>query len=153
MLGANTLAVHVVHLHADEIERLAASGATAVTCPRSNAYLGVGTAPLPALVAAGVPIALGTDSLATTPDLDLFAEMAALRRMHPGLEPAVILRAATQGGADALGLGAVLGSIEPGKRDLLTVVPFAADGDPYEFLCEVPERVFPLARAPHVVRP
>ena len=152
LLTPDTLVVHAVHLNPGEIERLGASGATVVTCPRSNAYLGVGTAPVPELVAAGAGLALGTDSLASAPDLDLFAEMTALRRIHPTLAPSVIVRAATRGGADALGLGAELGSIETGKSGLLTVVPFDGHGDPDEFLCSLPERVYPLARAPHEVR-
>jgi cytosine/adenosine deaminase-related metal-dependent hydrolase len=143
----STLVVHAVDLDEAEIERLGRSGATVVTCPRSNAYLGVGTAPVPALVAAGATLALGTDSLASAPDLDMFAEMAALRATHPEIPAADIVRAATQGGADALGLADSLGSIEPGKRDLLTVVPFTGGGDPYEFLCGIPEQVFPLSAA------
>ena len=58
-----------------------------------------------------------------------------------------IVVAATKGGADALGLGAELGTIEPGKRALLTVVPFGGDTDPYEHLCAIPDRVLPLAEA------
>ena len=147
--GPGTLVVHAVRLSGDEIERLGQSGATVVTCPRSNAYLGVGVAPVPALLNAGAKLALGTDSLATTPDLDLFAEMAALGSAHPGLHPSVVVRAATQGGADALGLGGHLGTIEPGKSSRLTVVPFGGDGDPFEYLCTCPETVFPLADAPY----
>ena len=147
--GPGALLIHVVHLTADEIARLGQSVATVVTCPRSNAYLGVGVAPVPALLDAGAKLALGTDSLASTPDLDLFAEMAALRRAHPGLDPAVVVHAATLGGAEALGLGDWFGTIEPGKSGRLTVVPFSGGGDPYEYLCTCPETVFPLADAPY----
>jgi cytosine/adenosine deaminase-related metal-dependent hydrolase len=147
--GPDTLLVHAVRLSADEIERLGQSGATVVTCPRSNAYLGVGVAPVPALLDAGAKLALGTDSLASAPDLDLFAEMSALRDAHPGLDPRTIVRAATQGGAVALGLADSLGTIEPGKSDRLTVVPFEIGGDPFEYLCACPETVFQLADAPY----
>ena len=150
--GPDTLVVHAVHLSRDEIERLGQSGSTVVTCPRSNAYLGVGVAPVPALLDAGVKLALGTDSLASAPDLDLFAEMSALRDAHPGLDPAVIVRAATQGGASALGLADSFGTIEPGKSSRLTVVSFGAGGDPFEYLCACPETVFPLADAPYDAR-
>lgn len=150
--GPDTLVVHAVRLNSDEIERLGQSGSTVVTCPRSNAYLGVGVAPVPALLDAGVKLALGTDSLASAPDLDLFAEMSALRDAHPGLDPAVIVRAATQGGASALGLANSFGTIEPGKSSRLTVVPFGAGGDPFEYLCACPETVFPLADAPYDAR-
>lgn len=147
--GPDTLLVHAVRLSGDEIERLGQSDATVVTCPRSNAYLGVGVAPVPALLDAGVKLALGTDSLASTPDLDLFAEMSALGDAHPGLDPRTIVHAATQGGALALGLGDSFGTIAPGKSDRLTVVPFGAVGDPFEYLCACPETVFPLADAPY----
>jgi len=146
--GPGALLIHCVHLSGGEIERLGQSGATIVTCPRSNAYLGVGLAPVPALLDAGARLALGTDSLASAPDLDLFAEMSALRDAHPGLDPAVIVRAATQGGASALGLANSFGTIEPGKSSRLTVVPFGAGGDPFEYLCSCPETVFPLTDAP-----
>lgn len=145
--GPDTLVVHAVHLSGDEIERLGRSGATVVTCPRSNAYLGVGVAPITALLEAGAKLALGTDSLATTPDLDLFAEMAALGSAHPGLDPAVVVCAATLGGAEALDLDDHLGTIEPGKSGRLTVVPFDGGGDPFEYLCTCPETVSPLADA------
>ncbi|NIM01456.1 MAG: amidohydrolase family protein [Acidobacteria bacterium] len=151
--GPNALLVHAVQLTGDEIERLGRSGATVVTCPRSNHYLDVGIAPVPALLDAGANLALGTDSLASNPDLDLFAEMAALRDTHPGLDPAKIVTAATLGGATALGLTETLGTIEPGKSARLTVVPFAATGDPLEFLCSNPQQVFPLDDAPYETRP
>jgi cytosine/adenosine deaminase-related metal-dependent hydrolase len=147
LLDTRILAVHAVDLDESEITLLGQAGATVVTCPRSNAYLGVGKAPIPELLAAGCTLALGTDSLATTETLDLFDEMAALRAAHPELAPRDIVLAATQGGADALGLGDDLGKIEPGKRALLTVVTFDpdVDGDPYEYLCSVPGLVLPLA--------
>jgi cytosine/adenosine deaminase-related metal-dependent hydrolase len=148
IVGPGALLVHCVGLGADEILRLGTSGATVVTCPRSNTYLGVGVAPVPALLDAGARLALGTDSLASAPDLDLFAEMSALRDTHPGLEPATIVRAATLGGATALGLDDSFGTIEPGKSARLVVVPFEGDGAPLDYLCSCPGTVFPLADAP-----
>jgi cytosine/adenosine deaminase-related metal-dependent hydrolase len=120
-----------------------------VTCPRSNAYLGVGATAVPALLDAGAGLALGTDSLATTPDLDMFAEMAALAKAYPELAPSIIVHAATLGGAAALGIEDTLGTIEPGKRGQLVAVPFRGGGDPLEYLCCCPETVFPLADAPY----
>ena len=147
--GPNALLVHCIRLTIDEIERLARSKATVVTCPRSNAYLGVGDAPIAALLDAGAQLALGTDSLASAPDLDLFAEMSALRDTHPDLEPRTIVRAATLGGARALGLADSLGTIEPGKSAQLVVVPFERGGDPLDHLCSCPATVYPLAAAPY----
>jgi cytosine/adenosine deaminase-related metal-dependent hydrolase len=148
LLTPRTLAVHCVRLLQQDVSRLQARGVRVVTCPRSNAYLGVGRAPLPQLLGRGIPVALGTDSLASAPDLDLFAEMAALRREHPGLTPAAVLRMATLNGAAALGLDDRLGSIERGKLARLLVVPLANDEDPLAAVCGEPAEVFHLGAAP-----
>jgi len=110
LLGPRTLAVHAIDLDASDRALLAASGATAVLCPRSNRFLGVGAPDAARLQAAGIPLALGTDSLGSSPSLSILEEAAAL-----GIDPALAIRAATQGGAHALGL-AHMGSLEPGKR-------------------------------------
>jgi len=147
-LSARTLAVHCVHLDQRDHSSLQSTRATVVTCPRSNAALGVGTAPVPELMREGIPVALGTDSLASAPDLDMFAEMCALRHEHPDLSPAAILRMATLNGARALGLADRLGSIEVGKLAELIVVPFSGETEsPFDVLCAYPERVVRLDRA------
>jgi len=119
-----------------------------VTCPRSNQRLGVGKAPVPKLLASGIPVALGTDSLASAPDLDVFTEIAHLRQDHPGIAPAAALRIATINGARALGLAKDLGTIEPGKLAALAVVGLndPAD-DPMEAVTWSSETVTPLAEA------
>jgi cytosine/adenosine deaminase-related metal-dependent hydrolase len=122
VLTPRTLAVHCIHLDHQDLTRLQARGVTVVTCPRSNQRLGVGKAPVPKLMASGIPVALGTDSLASSPDVDVFTEIAHLRQEHPGLSPAAALRIATLNGARALGLSHELGSIEVGKLALLAVV-------------------------------
>ena len=148
-LTPRTLAVHGIQLDHPDHVRLQQRGATVVTCPRSNAALGVGKAPVPALMREGIPVALGTDSLASVPDLDLFAELAALRLEHPSISPAAALRIATLNGAQALGLDSRLGSIEPGKLARLIVVPLPdAEADALETICSVPETVWALEDAP-----
>lgn len=114
LLDGRTLAVHCVQIDADDIALLARSGATVCLCPGSNRFLGVGTAPAPALLAAGVPLVLGTDSLASNPRLDLWAEMRQLTEDHPGLPPLAVLRMATSNGATLLGLEHECGSLLPG---------------------------------------
>jgi cytosine/adenosine deaminase-related metal-dependent hydrolase len=142
VLTPATLAVHCVHVGQHDISRLQARGVTVVTCPRSNAALGVGKAPVPKLLGSGIPVALGTDSLASSPDLDLFAEMAALRREHPGLAPAAVLRMATANGARALGLTGDWGTIEAGKRARFVAVPLSEpDDDPLEVVTTCPPDV------------
>jgi len=124
------------------------TGVTVVTCPRSNRRLGVGRAPVPKLLASGIPIALGTDSLASSPDVDVFTELAALREEHPGLAPAAALRIATLNGALALGLSRDLGTIEPGKLAQLAVVGLQDPADdPLEAATWSSEVVAPLEDA------
>jgi aminodeoxyfutalosine deaminase len=133
-LRSGMVAAHCVHC--DEADRalLAERGVFAVMCPRSNAALGVGTADVPALLAAGVKLALGTDSLAGVETLDLLAEAAALQRAFPSLDPAAIVRMATLGGAEALGFKD-LGVIAPGKSAALAFAPGGSDiTDPLAFL-------------------
>lgn len=148
VLGPRTIAVHCVHLDRSDHRALQRSGATVVTCPRSNTALGVGRAPIPELLREGVPVALGTDSLASAPNLDLWAEMAALRAEHAGLSAAAVLRMATLNGARALGLADRLGSIEVGKLARLVVVPLDRGADPLEALCAEPRAIFGLQDAP-----
>jgi len=86
------------------------------------------------MLAAGVRLCLGTDSLASAPTLDLLADATALRRAFPSLAAATIVEMATAGGATALGLNG-LGSMTPGKRAALAFAPASREPeDPYEFL-------------------
>jgi cytosine/adenosine deaminase-related metal-dependent hydrolase len=149
VLSQRTLAVHCVHLDQQDQSLLQAGRVTVVSCPRSNERLGVGTARIPKLLSAGVPVALGTDSLASAPDLDLFAEMAALAGTQQGLAPAAVLRMASLNGARALGLDDRLGTIEPGKLASLFVVPLPDPAaKPFEVICSNPERIYALDEAP-----
>ena len=148
VLSPATLAVHCVHVDRQDMARLQERRCTVVTCPRSNARLGVGCAPVPTIMGAGIPVALGTDSLASVPDLDLFAEMAALRSDHSKLSAAAVIRMATLNGAKALGLEQDLGSLAPGKlaRMVRVVLPSLSD-DPMETVTTCPETVEPVAAA------
>lgn len=135
VLGPGTLAVHGVQLSDAELDRLAEVGATLVTCPRSNRWVGVGDPPVARFLASGVRLAMGTDSLASAPDLNVFGELAALRRLSPDASARRLLAAATKGGAEALGLGDQLGTLEPGKRGALVAVRVAIGlTDPEEAL-------------------
>ncbi len=122
VIAAGTLAVHGVQLTDRELARMAGTGATLVTCPRSNRWVGVGPPPIGRFFTSGVRVAVGTDSLASAPDLNLFAELAAMREAAPEVPARRILQAATVAGADALGLGRELGSLQPGRRAHLVAV-------------------------------
>ena len=146
VLSSRTLVVHGVQFGAQDLSKLQARGATLVTCPRSNVRLGVGRTPVPKLLSMGIPVALGTGSLASAGDLDLFAEMASLRSEHPGLSPAAVVRMATLNGARALRLERHLGTIEVGKLAALAVVGIEDPGDdPFEAVTSGPEAASSLA--------
>jgi cytosine/adenosine deaminase-related metal-dependent hydrolase len=133
-LRPGTLVVHGVHATEGDLATLKERGATLVTCPRSNQWTGAGTPPIASFFEAGVRVAIGTDSLASAPDLNLFSELAAARRLAPGVAARDLLRAATLNGASALGFGSEYGSIERGKRAGLiavTVPPKVADVEEY----------------------
>jgi len=129
LLRKGTQLAHCVHLTEDEIDLIASSGAGVVHCPRSNAYLGAGVAPIVALLKAGASVGLGTDSAASCLTLDFFEEMRFVLAIHRAVaEDAAVLLAkdvlklATTGGAEALGLGNEIGRLEPGMRaDMIAV--------------------------------
>ena len=121
-LSERLLAVHGVQLSYRELAQLTAAGATLVSCPRSNRWVGAGDPPVERFYASGVRVAFGTDSLASVDDLNVFAEMAAIRRLSSSVPARAILESATRIGAEALGFGSEFGTIEPGKRAALLAV-------------------------------
>jgi cytosine/adenosine deaminase-related metal-dependent hydrolase len=129
LLGPETVVAHAVLVGQAEIDLLASSGASVAHCPRSNALLGCGVAPLAALQRAGVRVGLGTDGPSSALDLDGFAELRAaiLVQRATSADPSALgtaaaLRLATLGGAEALGMQDVIGSLSVGKRaDLIAV--------------------------------
>jgi cytosine/adenosine deaminase-related metal-dependent hydrolase len=122
LLSERLLAVHGVHLSYRELAQLASAGATLVTCPRSNRWVGAGNPPAGQFYASGVRVAIGTDSLASVEDLNLFSEMAQIRALGPDIPARAIVESATRIGAEALGFGEDYGTIEPGKRAALIAV-------------------------------
>jgi len=131
---ARALAVHCVQANRADLARLKSRGATVVTCPRSNVRTGVGAPPIEDFYDTGVAVAIGTDSLASAPDLNVFAELAAAHAMAPSVPPARLLDSATREGARALGFGGDYGTIEAGKRARLiavTVPPDLTDVEEY----------------------
>jgi cytosine/adenosine deaminase-related metal-dependent hydrolase len=121
-LSGRVIVVHGVHMTPADLERLAVRGTTLVTCPRSNEYTGAGRPPIQAFYNSGVPVAVGTDSLASTPDLNVLAELAAMRRIAPEVPASMLLDSATRQGARALAFDGEYGTIEPGKRARLLAV-------------------------------
>ena len=116
---------HNVHLPAAWIDALRNGGARFVLCPRSNAAHGNGAPDVTYFVDAGIPFALGTDSLASVPDLSLWSEIRCTRSLyHGGKEERdlcrELFRAATENGAAALGLAG--GILAPGTPADLVIV-------------------------------
>ena len=122
LLNDRLIAVHGTQLADSELARLADAGATLVACARSNRWTGAGVPPIDRFFASGVRVAIGTDSLASVEDLNLFGELAYLRKLAPQIPARQLLASATIAGATALGLSADYGTIEPGKRAQLIAV-------------------------------
>ena len=136
VLGPDLLCAHCVEVDESDVALLAARDVPVAHCPRSNALLGCGVAPLTPLRAAGVRVGLGTDSPASTPSFDLFEELRAAvyaararERRADALTAAEALALGTIDSARALRLDADVGTLTPGKRADLTVVSLA--GSPY----------------------
>ena len=134
-LDRRVLAVHGVQFDGDDLTRLRSRDMTIVSCPRSNAHVGVGSPPLEAFYAMNVNVAFGTDSLASVPDLNLFSELAEARRLAPRVPARTLLESATRQGAAALGFDEDFGTIETGKRaQLIAVRTPAGVSDVEEYL-------------------
>lgn len=133
LVSERLIAVHAVHLTDAEIALLAQRGASVAHCPASNLKLASGIAPVAALLAAGVNVAIGTDGAASNNRLDLLGEtrLAALLAKgaagDAGAMPASsALECATLGGARALGLAREIGTIEVGKQADLAAFDLSA---------------------------
>ena len=134
VLTKGLLAVHCVRVDEDDARLLAARGAVAVLCPRSNEFLGNGVPPLAMLLGSGIAIALGTDSLASCASLDVLEDARLLSRRFPRVPKSILLHALTRGGALALGFNR-LGEIAPGASARLATIPFEGDAaDPVAFI-------------------
>jgi 5-methylthioadenosine/S-adenosylhomocysteine deaminase len=129
LLGENLLGVHAVHLDASDLDLLVRNGCSIAHCPTSNMKLASGIAPVPALLAAGINVGLGTDGAASNNRQDILQEMrhaSLLAKVSSNDATAVsahtALHMATLAPARALGLDAKLGSIKPGKEADLCAV-------------------------------
>jgi aminodeoxyfutalosine deaminase len=114
------------------------SHSTIIYCPRTHAAFRHAPHPFRSFHQRGIRIALGTDSLASNPDLSILAEMRHLHRQCPDVPGEVLLRMSTLSGAEALGWANETGSLEPGKSADLVVVPLlpGAGKDAYERLLD-----------------
>lgn len=128
-LNDRTIAAHLVHPRPEEIDILKARGVGAAHCPQSNMKLGSGTAPVPEMLQKGLAVGLGTDGAASNNDLNMWEEMDTAAKMHKNFlhDPKVVsakeaFEMATIGGARALDLDQITGSIDVGKRADIVIV-------------------------------
>lgn len=125
LLDARTLCIHAIHVDKEEIRILAGQGSKVCLCTGSNLFLATGKAPVREYLDNGILPALGTDSLASNPEISLWREMRLLAEAHPAVATAHIFAMATRGGAEALGVEHRFGTLEPGKdADILAVPVF-----------------------------
>jgi 5-methylthioadenosine/S-adenosylhomocysteine deaminase len=129
ILGPHIIADHCVHLDDSEIDRMVRHRVNVITNPESNMKLASGSAPVCRMIAAGIPVGLGTDGCASNNNLDMLLEMdtaAKLQKiaaMDPtALDAVTVLKMATIEGAKALGFGDITGSLEPGKKADIIIV-------------------------------
>jgi 5-methylthioadenosine/S-adenosylhomocysteine deaminase len=129
LLGPHLIVDHCVHISEPEIELLAENKVSVVHNPESNMKLASGIAPVPEMMAKGITVGLGTDGCASNNNLDLFGEMDMAAKLHKAnkLDPTVmdaqtLIKMATIGGATALGLEKITGSLVVGKRADLIVI-------------------------------
>ncbi|MFW6115354.1 MAG: amidohydrolase, partial [Thermodesulfobacteriota bacterium] len=129
ILGSHVIADHCVYLDDWDIERIAEQKAKAVDNPESNMKLASGISPVPEMLAAGVTVGLGTDGCASNNNLDLFGEMDMAAKAHKiknmdptAMNAVTVARMATIEGAKVLGIDAITGSLEKGKKaDIITL--------------------------------
>lgn len=146
LLNANLLSAHVVAANDDDLAKLASHGVSVAHCPRSNARLRNGYAPLEKMLSKGLKLGLGTDSLASCEDLDVLAEarfaVALNRALNPETDfgPRQALEQITIQAARCLNKDQEIGSLMPGKRADLAIFQIRnleiglEKVDPYELL-------------------
>lgn len=136
VLNEKTLCVHSVHVSTDEIDLLRKSGAKVCLCPASNRFLQVGRAPVAEYLDQGILPALGTDSAASNPELSIWREMRIIAEDHPQINPYDILRMATIGGAEALGITAGYGTLQRGRTVSVLAVSIPAEIKKHQHVAE-----------------
>lgn len=124
----NVMVVNPVYVDEDDIKKMVEKDVAIATCPRANAQLGMGVAPLSEFMQAGMRIGLGTDSPAATESTDMLSEMRTGLLLHRArdtrrfLDAATLLELATIGGARALKMEDEIGSLEIGKQaDIIAI--------------------------------
>lgn len=149
LLDVPAVLAHVNYCDDDELAVLAAGKASVVYCPRTHAYFGHPPHRWRDMLAAGVNVAVGTDSCASSPDLNLVDDLRLMHRLSPDIPPRVLWEMATVGGARALGMEMERGTLAVGKAADAVTFPVRTN-DPLRELLEVealPSRLWINGRA------
>jgi 5-methylthioadenosine/S-adenosylhomocysteine deaminase len=131
LLTRRTIAGHCVHIEQDEIDLMRERGVGVSHNPQSEMKLASGVAPVPAMVASGLKVGLGTDGAASNNVLDIFEEVKAAALLHKvtsgdptTLDARIVAAMATRVGAEVLGLGESVGTLEAGKKADIIMLDF-----------------------------
>jgi aminodeoxyfutalosine deaminase len=116
LLDDRTIAVHLLHHSAEDLDILSNRGVKACVCPRSNMKIHRQLPDLPRMIKSGIKPCLGTDSLASNDSLSMLDEMRFTNESFPGISPEEILAMATVYGSAALGIDSIAGSLQTGKQ-------------------------------------
>lgn len=132
----SSLVVHGNYLNGRELDFIASNSAkmSIVFCPRTHAYFDHARYPLEEMLERGINVAVGTDSRASNPDLDLGQELVEIHRRHPDVAPETILQMGTANGASALGLDESYGSLVQGQIAHFCVRRVADASAPFAWL-------------------
>jgi cytosine/adenosine deaminase-related metal-dependent hydrolase len=130
------------HANYADATLLALTHSSVVYCPRTHAAFGHPPHPFREFLSRGILVALGTDSLASNPDLDILAEARFVHQHYPDVPGATLLRMATLRGAQVLGWADETGSLTPGKSADLVVLPLPdREADPHELVLQSSRKV------------
>lgn len=143
LLDVPAVLAHVNYCDDDELALLAAGQASVVYCPRTHAYFGHPPHRWRDMLAAGINVAVGTDSLASAPDLNVVDDLRLLRRIAPDVPASELWAMATTRAASALQFHDEIGTLTPGKSADMVCFPVPASGDPLDAVLR--ERVMPKA--------
>jgi cytosine/adenosine deaminase-related metal-dependent hydrolase len=135
LLDYPTLLAHVNYCDAEELAMLAAGQASVVYCPRTHAYFDHPPHRWREMLAGGINVAVGTDSTASSPDLNLVDDLRLLHRLAPDFPPARLWELATWRAARAIQWDQHIGSLAPGKAADMVVFPIAGN-DPLSAILE-----------------
>jgi cytosine/adenosine deaminase-related metal-dependent hydrolase len=127
LLDYPTLLAHVNYCDDDEMALLSRGNASVVYCPRTHAFFGHPPHRWRQMLQAGINVAVGTDSCASSPDLNVVEELRLLRRIAPDIAPLELWNMATIRAARAIQMESEGGSLDPGKR--ADMVLFAASAN------------------------